>query len=74
MKGHLLLGISFHGRWSRQASGRLIKVEYIQGIALGGSEVVVYSKWSFRRSGRLHRFDCMYALLTVMMNYKIMPH
>ena len=51
MKVHLLLGIRFHGRWSRQASGRLIKVN-IKGIALGGFETVVQGKWSFKRSGR----------------------
>ena len=56
MKGHLLLGIRFYGRWSRHTSGRLIKVKYT-GNTLGGSEVVVYSKWSFKRSGRLHKFD-----------------
>ena len=34
MKDHLLIGIRFHGRWSRQASGRLIKVKYT-GNSLG---------------------------------------
>ena len=35
MMGHSLLGIRFHGRWSRLASGRLIKVKYT-GNSLGG--------------------------------------
>ena len=35
IKENLLLGIRFHGRWSRQASGRLIKVKYT-GNSLGG--------------------------------------
>ena len=48
----LLLGIRFDGRWSRQASGRLIKVKYI-GNRLGGEfEMVVQGKWSFKKSGR----------------------
>ena len=47
MKDHLLLGIRFHGRWSRQASGRLIKVKY-RGNSLGGD-----LKRSFKASGRL---------------------
>ena len=34
MKGYLLLRIRFHGHWSRQASGRLIKVKYT-GNSLG---------------------------------------
>ena len=58
MKGHSLLGIIFHGRWSRQASGRLIKVKYT-GNSLGGSETVVRSNWSFKRGGRLQKFDCI---------------
>ena len=59
MKGYLRLGIKCHGLWSRQASGRLIKVN-IQGIALGHLKVVVHSKWSFKRSGRLGKFDCIF--------------
>ena len=35
IKENLLLGIRFHGRWSRQASGRLIKVKYTVN-SLGG--------------------------------------
>ena len=41
MKDHLLFGIKFRGRWSRQASGRLIKVKYagnsLRGISNGRS-------------------------------------
>ena len=51
MKDHSLVGIEFHGRWSRQASGHLIKVKY-RGNSLGGFETVVQGKWSFKRSGR----------------------
>ena len=47
MKVHLLLGIRFHGRWSRQASGRLSKVKYT-GNSLGGD-----LKRSLKASGRL---------------------
>ena len=36
LKYHLLLGIRFHGRWSRQGSGRLNKVKYT-GNGLGGN-------------------------------------
>ena len=35
MKGNLLLGIRCHGRWSYQASGRLIKAKFT-GNSLGG--------------------------------------
>ena len=59
MKDHLLLGIRLHGRWSRQASGRLIKVKYT-GNSFGGSESGLYSKWSFKRSGCYHKFDCIF--------------
>ena len=47
MKVHLLLGIRFHGRWSRQACGRLFKVKYT-GNSLGGD-----LKRSLKASGRL---------------------
>ena len=47
MKVHLLLGMRFRGRWSRQASGRLIKVTYTGNIPWGDL------KRSFKASGRL---------------------
>ena len=62
MKGYLLLWIRFHDHWSRQPSGRLIRVKYT-GNSLGGGGGGGDLKWSFTASGRLrevvvHKFDC----------------
>ena len=61
MKGNLVLGIRFHGRWLCQASDYWIKAK-LQGIALGGFETVVHGKWSFKRSGRWGKYDCILKL------------
>ena len=52
MKDHLLLGIRFHGRWSRKAGVPLIKVKYT-GNSLGGGGGGRGLKRSFKASGRL---------------------